>query len=112
MNMSDADRLAAATSGEVYWLGDAGSAANDGFLPQIYAPTTWEQGSSLSHEDEAAHPNALMSPYYSGVNHVPDVMTLGMLGDIGWSIIPEPSPTMMIALVCSVAFWIRRRFFE
>ena len=28
------------------------------------------------------------------------------------SIIPEPSPMIMISLVCCVAFWIRRRFYE
>ncbi|MFA7369252.1 MAG: hypothetical protein WC334_06375 [Kiritimatiellales bacterium] len=110
MNMSDADRLNAATSDALYWMGDAAVAANGNAFPKIYAPSPWEAGSSLSHEDETAHPNALMSPYYSGVTHTPDALTLGMLGDIGWSIIPEPSPALMVSFVCAAAFWIRRRF--
>ena len=109
-DMSDAERLAASTSSEIYWLGEAATAANGNVYSKIYAPSTWSQGSSISHEDETAYPNALMSPYYSGVIHTPDALTLGMLGDMGWSIIPEPSPALMISFVCAAAFWIRRRF--
>jgi hypothetical protein len=111
-DMTDAERLAAITSNEIYWLGDNATAANGGEYVKIYAPGTWEQGSSISHEDETANPDALMSPYYSGVIHTPDSLTLGILGDLGWSIIPEPSPTIMIALICAASFWIRRRFYE
>ena len=110
--MNDAERLAAITSDNLYWLGDNAVTANGGNAVKIYAPEIWEQGSSVSHEDETAFPNALMSPYYSGVIHSPDEITLGMLGDMGWSIIPEPSPVIMITLVCAAAFWIRRRFYD
>jgi len=111
-DMSDASRLAAATSDNLYWLGDTATAANGGAFPKIYAPSIWQEGSSAVHLDEATYVNAMMSPSYSSASHIPDVLTLGMLGDMGWSIIPEPSPTVMVALVCAVAFWIRRRFYE
>ncbi len=112
INLSDAERMVAATSDQLYWLGDMATALNGDVFPKIYAPAVWQDGSSISHEDETAHPNSLMSPYYSGASHVPDVITLGMLGDMGWTVIPEPSPALMIALVCAVAFWIRRRFYD
>ena len=38
--------------------------------------------------------------------------TLGQFYDLGYTVIPEPSPGMMIALVCAGAFWIRRRFYN
>lgn len=109
-DMSDAERLAASTSDEIYWLGEAATAANGNVYSKIYAPATWEQGSSISHEDETIHPGALMSPFYSGVIHTPDALTLGMLSDIGWNVVPEPSPVIMVVFVCAAAFWIRRRF--
>ena len=112
MDLSDADRMAAATSDEIYWLGDVAIAANNDVFPKIFAPTIWENGSSISHEDEVTHPDALMSPYYSGVAHAPDALTLGMLSDIGWDVIPEPSPITLIALACGVSFWVRRRFYD
>ncbi len=110
MDMSDPNRLKAVTSDEIYWMGEAATAANGNIYPKIYAPTNWSQGSSISHEDETVHAGSLMSPYYSGVLHTPDAMTLGMLGDIGWTVIPEPSSVLMIAFVSAAGLWIRRRF--
>lgn len=109
-DMSDADRLAALTSGRLCWLGDTAVAANGGFFPAIYAPSVWEEGSSITHLDETAHAGAMMSPYYDGVMHTPDDLTLGMLSDMGWTIIPEPSSAALIAMVSVVTLWIRRRF--
>ena len=109
MNMTDADRLAAATD-EVYWTGSAATAANGGTPVSIFSPNPWEEGSSISHEDEATNPDALMSPYYSGSLHTPDDITLGMLSDMGYDIVPEPATVMMIGSVTAAAFWIRRRY--
>lgn len=108
MDMTDAERLAAATD-EVYWMGDAAIAANDGVPVSIFSPNPWEPGSSISHEDEETYPNALMSPYYSGAMHSPDDITLGMLSDMGYMVIPEPATIMMMASIAAAAFWIRRR---
>jgi hypothetical protein len=38
--------------------------------------------------------------------------TLAQFYDLGYTIIPEPSPLILIALVCAATFWIRRRFYE
>ena len=36
--------------------------------------------------------------------------TIAQFYDMGYNVIPEPSPLIMVAFVCSVSFWIRRRF--
>jgi hypothetical protein len=36
--------------------------------------------------------------------------TLGQFYDLGYTVVPEPASILLIALVCSAAFWIRRRF--
>lgn len=38
--------------------------------------------------------------------------TLAQFYDLGYTVIPEPSPVVMIGLVCAATFWIRRRFYE
>lgn len=35
--------------------------------------------------------------------------TLGQFYDMGYTVVPEPAGILMIAVVCSAAFWIRRR---
>ncbi|MCA0131408.1 T9SS type A sorting domain-containing protein [Winogradskyella alexanderae] len=63
-----------------------------GTLPKIFAPSSWNPGSSFSHWDNATFPigdvNSLMrSSISSGVaNHNPGFITLGFFQDMGWSI--------------------------
>jgi autotransporter-associated beta strand protein len=76
------------TNGSVYWGGEFGVAANGGARVKMYAPGTFDPGSSLSHPDEAgATAGLVMSPtllpgqtarQYSGVE-------IGMLLDLGWN---------------------------
>jgi hypothetical protein len=87
---TDAQRKAAITSGNLLWDGAYGVAANGGVRPKIYAPNPYESGSSVSHLDETTYPNDLMSPMYSGVDHAPSATDLGMLRDMGWTLVPEP----------------------
>jgi len=102
-DMTDAERLAAATSNNVYWAGEYGTAANGGERPKIYAPAMFVEGSSLSHLDEAVHGMDLMSPTFSvgEVIHMPSAITLGMLRDMGWTLtaIPEPSSMLLVGVV-------------
>jgi len=107
--MTDTERLSAITSDDLYWLGGNAVTANDGNPVKIYAPTDWEQGSSVSHQDEGTYPDALMGPHYSGVVHSPDALTLGMLTDLGWDVIPEPSTMMLLASFGVIALFVRRR---
>jgi hypothetical protein len=80
----------ALTSGSVYWGGPAGVASNGGVRPRLYAPGSWQVGSSYSHLDEATYPantaNSLMT-YAIGPGesiHSPGPIVIGMLNDLGY----------------------------
>lgn len=70
------------------WDGAAGVAANNGVRPRLYAPSTYEEGSSVSHLDEATYasgtPNTLMTPVLSDGEaiHDPGPITVGILADL------------------------------
>lgn len=89
----------ALTSGAVYWGGAAGTAADGGLRPKLYAPSTWQPGSSYSHLDEATYPagdpNSLMT-YAIGpgeVVHSPGPVAVGILDDLGWqAALPAAAP--------------------
>lgn len=57
---------------------------------QMYAPSSFSSGSSVSHYDSSMFPNQLMEPNNSDdLTHsvmVPQDLTLSLLKDIGWSI--------------------------
>lgn len=110
VDMTDEERLVALTSENLFWNGVSAMAANGGELVQIYAPDPWETGSSISHLDESACADALMSPIYSGITHTPDALTLGMLSDMGWTVIPEPSTVVVMLLFGGGMLGIRRFF--
>ena len=84
------------TSNDLFWNGKKGTEANGGILPQLHAPSSWEQGSSYTHLDEitfpAGTPNSLMTPHYHNQEaiHDPGPITLGMLEDMGWTINKAP----------------------
>ena len=108
--MTNPQRKAAITSGELYWMGAGGVAGNGGNRPQIYAPSPYEGGSSVSHLDETVHTNELMSPMYSGPDHVPSDIELGMLTDMGWNLVPEPGQVaMLLGLAVMGLYWRRRQ---
>ncbi len=86
--------------GNLFFDGPATRAANGGERAKLYAPGTWQQGSSYGHLDEktypAGTPNALMTPVLSRgeTNLNPGPIVLGMLTDMGWTVTPgETSPT-------------------
>ncbi len=87
------------TSNDLFWNGKKGVEANGGILPQLYAPSSWEQGSSYTHLDEITFPagnaNSLMTPYYNNQEaiHNPGPIILGMLEDMGWTINKAPAFT-------------------
>jgi hypothetical protein len=66
-------------------------AAPSGVLPKVYAPTTFDAGSSIAHLDESSFTipgdaNNLMTPQIAQQEsiHQPGSITLGMLNDMGW----------------------------
>ena len=84
------------TSNDIFWNGKKGTEANGGIPPHLYAPSSWEEGSSYTHLDEitfpAGTPNSLMTPYYNSQEaiHDPGTIALGMLEDMGWIINKAP----------------------
>ncbi|MFK8016410.1 MAG: thrombospondin type 3 repeat-containing protein [Gammaproteobacteria bacterium] len=64
------------------------SGFGSGGFTRLYAPNTVRPGSTLSHFDTSASPNALMEPFLSGsLRSTRDVdLTANFMADIGWSI--------------------------
>lgn len=79
----------ALTSGNIFFDGTHANAANGGTRVPLYAPATWNDGSSFSHLDESYNstPNALMtySLGFGESEHSPGPVTMGLLQDVGWT---------------------------
>jgi len=80
------------TGNNLYLNGPKAIAANGGVKPKLYAPSTWAQGSSVSHLDENTYPwgssaNALMTyALPPGVSlHDPGPIVKGLFADMGWA---------------------------
>lgn len=79
-------------SNNVFCNSPTATIANSNIEPQIYAPSNWNIGSSISHWDESTFTagtiNSLMTPQiaYGESIHNPGPMTLGLFEDMGWVI--------------------------
>jgi len=108
VEMTAAERAASATNnGNLVWAGPQVTAAVPGVLVngfdsanrvRLYAPSTFEPGSSVSHFDKSASPNLLMEPNITpALDHSvapPNDLTFLLLRDIGWNTAsPTPTPT-------------------
>ena len=88
--MPSAELAEVLTSQSVYFDGPAAAAAY-GARPPLYAPTTWNGGSSFSHLDESTFapgdPSSLMTPSVSGSEaiHDPGPVGCGVFADMGWT---------------------------
>lgn len=88
------------TSGTLYFKGPVVSNYLSGGKARIYAPSTFDGGSSIAHLDEDTYENtanALMTPFIKRGEaiHNPGKLVRAMLGDLGWintRIIHEPLP--------------------
>ncbi|MBA4849271.1 T9SS type A sorting domain-containing protein [Emticicia sp. BO119] len=84
--------LKAALTGNALYFGLRNSQYAN-FLPKLYAPTSFNEGSSISHFDETyypqGNPNSLMSPNVRSaeVNQQPGDLLLRCLQDLGWQIV-------------------------
>jgi len=101
-------------SGNIYFNGAAASAGNGGTRPQLYCPASWAGGSSYAHLNNATYDgtsNALMTSSISSGEaiHIPGPITLGLLNDEGWVIVPEPG-TLLGVLVMAWMVWYNQRF--
>ena len=93
------------TSGSIFFGGSKAIAGSGGAMPKLYAPTTWKEGSSISHLDASTYDgtaNGLMAPTLERgeAYHDPGAVALGILQDLGWSISapPPPPPAMKESL--------------
>ena len=99
VNLTDAQRRAAITSGDgLLWGGAAGrraaaskssGVAADG-KPRLYAPSDYESSSSVSHLDLSVHPDDLLEPFHN--NSADTTLALALLEDMGWEINAGPLP--------------------
>lgn len=87
----------ALSNNNVYFNGANAVAANGGVKPRVFAPASFELGSSISHLNEATFPtgnaNEMMTPSGApgNANHNPGPIAIGALMDIGWNINPALS---------------------
>jgi len=76
------------TGGNVYFSGPLLKTYLSGTRARLYAPSTWDAGSSISHLDEntTLEPNTLMTPFIDmgEAIHDPGKLTMSILGDLGW----------------------------
>ena len=86
-NYSD-ELLSELTGGHLFFNGPLLNTYTSGSRARIYAPHTWDSGSSISHldEDQTFEPNTLMTPFIDmgEAIHDPGKFTLSILGDLGW----------------------------
>lgn len=83
----------AVTSQHLFAVARNAVEAAGGDNPELYAPSEWNDGSSVSHLDEFVYGldsrNALMTPtiYNGEAQHHPGPVMLGIMRDIGWTIL-------------------------
>lgn len=80
------------TSNNLFFDGSNAVAGSNGARPKLFAPGSWQGGSSVSHLDENTYPrgssNSLNTPYFSSGEaiHSLGAITTGLLRDLGWSV--------------------------
>lgn len=84
--ITDGQRAAGLTSDNLYWKGANVVAAKSGNV-KMYAPISFEPGSSYSHWDTSNSPDLLMEPFDTGPKSNID-LTKQAFQDLGWSFIP------------------------
>ncbi|MFK7804799.1 MAG: hypothetical protein AB8G95_24415 [Anaerolineae bacterium] len=84
------------TGGNVFIDGDEVRKANGGNPVELYAPSSWSQGSSFSHLDDVfdGSNNALMTHSIANGEaiHDPGEVTLGLFSDMAWQVAAPGSP--------------------
>jgi hypothetical protein len=80
------------TSNNLYANSPVATIDGGGFTPRLYAPITWNDGSSIYHLNDATYPegnpNSLMTHAFGQGEaiHDPGPITIGIMADIGWKI--------------------------
>jgi hypothetical protein len=95
-NMSNSQRQASAIdTADLHWTGSnvtsklslLSGGVNQGHV-RMFAPSPWQQGSSVSHFSTELSPNELMEPFDTGPKQ--DIgLARELFQDIGWSVVPR-----------------------
>jgi PKD repeat protein len=93
------------TSNNIFFDSTGGNFANGGSRVPIYAPSTWNQGSSYSHLGESFNPTAHALMTYSIAQgetiHNPGSVTLCMFAEMGWTVGQSCGVTAISGLAAS-----------
>lgn len=125
IGMSKAELAAAFVSGNVYWTGTNAIAGHGNIPVQIYAPTNYENGSSMSHLDYTVDTNKSLLMYPADkadlqLAYSYSATELGMWKDMGYDLaasgtvldpiadVPEPG-TIWLLLLGAGFLWKARR---
>ena len=82
-------------SNNIKFDGPVATANNNKTVVPLHLPGSWSAGSSYSHLDEGSYPagdiNSLMTPQigFSEAIHDPGPVTLGMMDDMGWTVVTD-----------------------
>jgi VCBS repeat-containing protein len=100
------------SSGGLYFNGVNAIAANGGLLVPLYTPNPWESGSSVTHLDDSTFTGAksqlmnAMADTGKGIRTI-SAIELGILKDLGYTVIPAPAAASTLLLVGFI--FLRRR---
>ncbi len=104
MQQNPTTRAGSLINGNLVFDGANATAANGGTAPALFAPGTFELGSSVTHltggSGDLMVPNLGVGSF--GINHNPSANDLGILRDLGWNIeqttpaIPEPASVALV----------------
>jgi cysteine-rich repeat protein len=95
--LTNGQRAASAKDdGDLLWVGSNVVAGSTGLAAgrhpsggvQMYAPTSLQTGSSVSHFDTDVTPDQLMEPFLSGTLHNLD-LTADLFADLGWQVLTK-----------------------
>lgn len=99
ISMTDAERLAALGSGDLWWTGPAASAANGGQPIRIHAPPLAADGSGVSHLPPDS--GSLWSPILGKgeATHSLTAIERGLFTDLGYTVATHP-PALLFKPTC------------
>jgi hypothetical protein len=98
----------------LYFNGVNAIAANGGLLVPLYTPNPWESGSSVTHLDDSTFTGAksqlmnALADAGKGIRAI-SAIELGILKDIGYTVIPAPATASTLLFVGFVFLRRRRR---
>lgn len=84
--LSNSGRYSAIRSAALYFDGTSAKSANGGSRIKLYAPSVYDNGSSVSHWDTTVTFSTFMKYAYAYPLHTIGTRKLGLMKDIGWTL--------------------------